>query len=500
MINKIKKLFLPRDLTSGKVFKELILFLIPIFLSVTLQQVYTLTDTIIVGHNLNSFQLSGLNNASPIANIAINFALGLSTGFTSVLASYIGEKNFSKFRKSLFNQIFLTLIISIFLSIVFFCCIDPLLSIMKIKKTTTPEIYKSSRDYLMIYFTVGILVQFFYNFISSVYRSLGDSLTPFLILLFSTILNIGLDFLFVSFLSLQTLGCALANVISLLVSTILAFIYLFIRNKEIRLKKEDCKIKLDEILFSLKISVPLALEWALVYIGVMFMSASIVGFDIEVDGTISNTSNTSAIVGYGASNKLSGILMAFLLCIETALTSFVSQNNGAKKKDRILKVFKYSIFFELALTILIIAIGYLFLINNGYQKLFLSSENISSGTIKFGNTYLYISLPFFIPLGFIYIGRGTLQGLQKTLFPSLSGIAEMIFRILCTTLFPFLINGCKAINVNANFNAFKMVCFADPISWTVSALVVMIPSIIEIVKIYREIKKEKELIELEKIS
>lgn len=478
LIQKFKKLFDPIDLTSGKISKTFSLFLIPIILSMIFQQVYSLTDTIIVGQNLNQFEIAGVNDAVPIANMILNFSIGCTSGFSLVLSRSIGEKNLTTAKKSVFVQIILTILFAVLLTILGYFLIDPLLAWVKITpskvNTSMQQIYEAAKSYLTIVFLFGILSQMLYNMIGAILRALGDSFTPFLFLVIACLLNIGLDILFIVPLKMGVKGSAYATILSQFIAAIGAFIYAFIRYQELRLHKEDFKVTPSLVFEHIRLGVPLGIQWSMIFVGVIIMSAAVIPFDM-VDATTMVNGNP-AQVGYGVSNKLGGILMCFFSAIGTAVLSFISQNKGAKNVERIQKGFRFASLLTVFVALFVMLIGFLLSINGAYQYIFLSKDKISEASIKYGNSYFYVALPFYIPLGLIYVGRNVVQALEKPFFPFLSGLVELLSRTLICSFLPTLING-GAITANANFMSYIMVCFADPITWVLCCFVVMIPSI-----------------------
>lgn len=485
MKNKFRTLFERKDLTIGGVPKVFSLFLIPIFLSILFQQGYTFIDTIVVGKFLPSTSLSGINAASPISGTALNIVIGITTGFSAIIGNKFGSKDEKGLKNSIFLQLFLSIVFSIVLSLTFFLLIDPLLSVMNIKNTTDKIMqmeYKAAKDYLIIYFSIGITTCFLYNFSKGCLNAIGDSFTPFIALVISSILNVFLDLLFVLVIKLDTLGAALATCIAQLISSIISIIYMFTKYKELRINKENINFSLNEIWKNLKMGIPLAIQWAGVYIGIICMTSGIIPFDF--DSNFNLIDSTPAQVGYGVANKVSGILMNLLSAMSIGLSSFISQNNGANKTKRIKDAVIFSIIFQLVLSTLIVITLYLLMINETYQRIFLSTEKVTPDTIKYGNTYLFISLPFYWFLSLIDVGRGGLNGLEKPLMGFISGIIELIIRLSFTRVFPYLINS-GPINNTSSFNLYKLVCFADPICWVVACLIVMLPLIITIYKMYK---------------
>ena len=493
LLRKFKKLFDPIDLTTGQIGKSFTLFLIPIILSLIFQQVYSLTDTIIVGQNLSVNEIAGVNDAVPIASLVLNFSIGCTAGFSLVLSRSIGEKNLEKARKSVFVQLILAVLFSIILTVIAYLILDLLLAWVKITPSETNEsmqqIYESAKDYLTIIFIGGILSQMLYNMVGAVLRALGDSFTPFLFLVLSCILNIGLDILFIVQLNMGVSGSAWATVLSQSLAAIGAFVYAFIRYKELRLKKEDLKVSWSFVYEHIRLGIPLGFQWSVIYVGVVIMSASVIPFDMINNSSM--VAGNPAQVGYGVANKLSGILMGLLSAVGTALLSFISQNKGAKQHERIRKGFFFACKLSIVLALFAMTVGLLLTINGAYQYIFLSKNTISDKSILFGNTYLYIALPFYIPLGFIYLGRNTVQALEKPLFPLLSGFIELLSRTLICTFLPTLINH-GAIDSSASLASYISVCFADPITWILSALVVIIPSFYYINKMKKGLYQTKD--------
>ncbi|MBQ8141818.1 MAG: polysaccharide biosynthesis C-terminal domain-containing protein [Bacilli bacterium] len=482
VFQKFKNLFHPIDLTKGKIGTSLFLFLIPIVLSQIFQQIYSLTDSIIIGQNLNANQVAGINDAVPLAFLVLGFVQGTTAGFSVILSRAFGAKDFSLARKSVFVQIILSIIFVFILTIASFFLIDFLLSFLKLTPSQSDpnmnEIYQAAKMYLTIIFLGGVVSQMFYNMISSILRALGDSFVPFLFLVLSTLLNIGLDLLFIVVFSWGIEGSAIATVISQSLAAIGAFIYAFTRYPQIRFQKEDTKVSFSFVWEHIRLGVPLGLQYSITYIGVIVMQAAVIPFDILPDGT-SVVSNNPFQVGYGVSNKLGGLMMVFMSSLGTGMLSFISQNFGAKEYKRIQRGFRLSLIAMTLICILLMTITLLLTINGSYQYLFLSKDNITEGSILTGNTYLYICVPFYIPLGYIYLTRNVIQGLEKPFYPLIGGFAELIIRVVVCGFLPQILNG-GPINSEASFSAYALICWADPITWVVSALIVFLPSVVYI--------------------
>ncbi len=455
----LKALFKPVDLTKGKIWKVITIFAIPILLSYLLQQIYTISDAAICGQFLNANEVAGVNNTSNITFIVLQFAFGCTAGFSVVTANKIGQNDISGARKSLLVQIILGFIISIILTIIAIIAINPLLNFIGVKKEANVEIYNAAYTYTFIIF-IGSIAQVFYNLACSFLRSLGDSITPLLFLLFSTILNIILDIIFIASFNWGVSGAAFATVIAQFLSAIGCFVYIFVRLKEYRFKKEDFKFNFQFIYKHLILGVPLALQFSILAFGLIIMQGTTIKFDILPDGTLANESQ----LGYGAACKLNNFLMTPFNALGTAMLSYCGQNYGSKDHLRIRKGIKSAFVIMLVLYVVFAGTGLLLTINGLYLRIFLSSDKINDLTIKYGNLYLRTILPFYPILGILFVLRNSLQGIEKPLFPFLAGVGELIARTLVCLFIPALVNGGE-ITRQASDLAYIATSSADVCSW-----------------------------------
>ena len=220
-------LFQPIDLTEGPCWKTILRFSFPIILSYLLQQVYSISDAAIVGQTLSGEQVAGVNDIAPIVNIFLQFAFGVSAGFCVITSCYVGSHNQPGVRRSLATQIVLSAVLTVLLTALALAVLDPMLAWINV----TPDsgaVYTAAHTYCALIFA-GIGAQLFYNFICSFLRAMGDSVTPLAFLLFSTVLNVGLDLLFILSFGWGVAGAAIATVLAQLISTVACFIYAFSR-------------------------------------------------------------------------------------------------------------------------------------------------------------------------------------------------------------------------------------------------------------------------------
>lgn len=459
----IKKIFSPIDLTKGTIWKTIILFSLPILLSYFFQQIYTITDAAICGQYLDSNQVAGVNNTINLVFIVLQFALGCTAGFSVLTSKAFGQNDLDGVRKSFAMQIKLSTYITIILTVVAVLTVNPMLELIGLRPSSNAvqqEIYEAAYIYVFIIF-LGIGAQMFYNLICSFLRSVGDSVTPLIFLIASTILNVILDLVFIALLKYGVFGAAIATVIAQLISAVACFTYTFIKYKEYRLSKDDFKIHFESAKEHLKLGLPLAFQFSILAIGLIVMQAVIISFDTDALGIVvtSNAQN-----GFGAAVKLNNFLMCPFNALGTAMLSFCGQNLGAKRKDRIRKGVLEALLIGLFEYIIFAGTGLLLTINGAYLYLFYSPDKINSETIRYGNTYLYCDLSLYFILGMLFIFRNSLQGIGKAIYPFLAGVGELVARVGICLILPPLLNGGK-ININASRGALLGLTFADPLAW-----------------------------------
>lgn len=471
-MNRLKKLFEQVDLTKGTIWKVIIWFSLPILMSYLFQQIYSIADASICGKYLNANQVAGVNNTSNIVFIVLQFAFGCTAGFSVITSNKVGQKDDEAVRKSFAIQIKLSLYISIILTIIACMMAKPMLLMIGLTKSNNyvqNEIFTSAYTYVMIIF-IGTTAQMFYNLICSFLRSIGDSFVPLIFLILSTILNIILDLMFIAIFKWGVVGAAVATVIAQMISAIGCFVYTYIRYPNYRLKKEHFKIDLRFTFNHLKLGIPLALQFSILAIGLIVMQAVIIKFDTNINNevVVSYAQN-----GFGAASKLNSFLMCPFNALGTAMLSYCGQNYGAGNTDRIKKGVFQALIISFAEYVIFGGIGLLLTINGFYMQIFYSSDKINEMTLYYGNNYLYCDLSLYFILGTLFVFRNSLQGIGKSLYPLLAGIAELIARTaICLILPPILNNG--PISIDANNKAIFGLTFADPLAWSFAVIILTV--------------------------
>ncbi len=465
------------DLTQGTIWKTIVLFTLPILLSQLLQTFYGVVDGAICGHTLSASEVAGVGDTSSISFIFLQFAFGCTAGMSVIISNRVGHGDMAGARKAFATQIVLGLILCAVVTAVSLVCIDPLLGIIGVAPSNDAveqEVYTAAHTYITI-ICGGMVAQFFYNSIVCILRSVGDSLTPLLFLILSTVLNFALDLLMIVCFGWGVAGAAAATVISQAVSAVGCFIYTFIRYRELRPRAADFRaMNLRASLRTLWQGVPLGLQFSVLAFGLITMANGVISFDRRPDGSM--VTGTPAQVGYGAACRIDNIAMAPFNALGTAMISFCGQNDGAGKHDRIRRGCNQALVIMLIIYLIDLAILLPLTVGGAYQYIFLSKNTVTAETIRFGNTYMYSAVPLLFLLGALYVFRNCVQGRGKPLFPFLAGIAELIARIAICLVLPRLVNG-GPIDSEASVISFFCLGLADAGAWLAADILLLIATI-----------------------
>ena len=472
---KFRSFFSPADLTKGVCWKTILSFSFPIIISYLLQQVYSISNAAIVGQTLTAGEVAGVNDTTSLIFIFLQFAFGVSAGFCVVTSCRVGANDDEGVRRSLATQIMLSAGLTVVLTALALALLKPMLAWINVTPES-PEVYNAAFTYCAVIFG-GIGAQLFYNFICSFLRSMGDSVTPLLFLLFSTVLNIGLDLLFIIVFRWGVAGAAAATVSAQLISTVACFVYAFVKYPKIRLRPADWKIDIGEALLHAEQGIPLGLQFSVLAVGIIVMQSVVVKFDILDGAMVSNAAQN----GFGAANKLQNLLMTPLNGLGSAMTSFTAQNMGADKPERIKKGTLQAIGIMAVIAGISVAGGLLLSINGTYLRIFLSADKITKETIRFGNDFLYIDLSLYVFLGFVFVMRNCVQGIGRPQFILGAGAAELVGRVVICLILPALFAGGE-VSAAAPRAAYYALCFADPAAWFAADLVLAVPFFKNIMK------------------
>ena len=463
------------DLTQGVCWRTILSFSLPVILSYLLQQVYSISDAAIVGQTLTAQEVAGVNDTNALVFIFLQFAFGVSAGFCVITSYYVGMRDDRGVRRSLATQILLSAVLTVVLTALALALLNPMLAWINVTPDNA-EVYHAAYTYCFIIFA-GIGAQQFYNFICSFLRSMGDSITPLLFLLFSTVLNVGLDLLFILSFHWGVAGAAIATVSAQLISTVGCFIYAFTRYPQLRLHRADWRVTWYDIRRPLARGVPLGVQFSVLAIGIIVMQGGVVQFDMRDGVMVSNAAQN----GFGAANKLCNLVATPMNALGTAMTSFTAQNLGAGHYDRIKKGSLQALVMGFLLAALATGIGLLLSRGGLFYHVFLSADKVTADTIRYGNTLLYVDFAMYLFLAFIFVIRNCVQGIGRSAFVLGAGAAELVARIAVCLLLPAAVAG-GTVSADAPALAFYALCAADPMAWIAADAVLAVPFVRNILR------------------
>ncbi|MBU3804385.1 MAG: MATE family efflux transporter [Candidatus Cellulosilyticum pullistercoris] len=443
-----------KDLTKGNPSKLIIQFAIPIFIGNIFQLFYSLADTRIVGSTLGDEALAAVGATSTINNLIIGFLIGLTNGFAIIVARDFGAQKLEQLRKDLGGTLKLGIAISLLLTVISVIFLEPILRLLNM-----PEALMTDGIAYIRVILLGMTAAMLYNVCASVLRAIGDTITPLIFLIFSTIMNIGLDYLLILGFHTGVAGAAYATVISQSVAAIMCFVYIWKRYPMLHLRKSDF-IRDSKLEKSLLISgLSMGMMQSLVSLGTVALQGAI------------NTLGTYTIVAHTGARKITEIFMLPFGVLGMTMATYCGQNLGAGEITRIQKGLKQVILVAWIWCALVVVASYTI----APVLVRLVTATSTKEVIETASLYLRIdTLVYFIP-AMISILRNALQGIGDHITPIVSSFIELIGKVLIAIyLTPYL--------------KYMGIILAEPIVW----VLMVIPLIIRIYTI-PQLKGEKKL-------
>jgi putative MATE family efflux protein len=391
-----------RDLTEGKEGKKILSFALPMLLGNVFHQLYNVIDSIIVGNFIGKEALAAVGASFPVVFVFFALVLGVTSGSTVVISQYFGAKDNERVKRTIDTLFIMLFFASIIISVLGIIFSREIFILLKIPK----EVMPLAEVYLKIFFGGSIA---FFGFIgtSASLRGLGDSKTPLYFLIISTLTNIGLDLLFVVVFNWGIEGVAFATIISQGGAFITAIIYLN-RTHEI-IEFSLFKLKFDKDLFrkSIRIGLPTGIQQTVVALGM----TALIG--------IVNKFGTSVIAAYTVAARINSLATLPAMNFASALSTFVGQNLGAKKHDRVKRGFiatlKMSSVISVIVSILVVFKG------DFIMGIFTNDAEV----IRFGSEYLTIVGSFYLVFSAMFATTGVLRGAGATVIPMITTVISL---------------------------------------------------------------------------
>lgn len=424
------------DLTEGGITKKLVIFAVPVLLGNLLQELYMMVDTLIVGRTLGVDKLAAVGSCSPLIFIIIGFLLGMSGGCSVLTSNSYGAKDDKALKKSVAAHIIISFVATVILTSGATFFVEELLSLLK----TTDRAFQHAAVYLTVMYA-GIPAAILYNLCSASMRAVGDSRTPLLFLIFSSILNIVLDLVFILVCKWDVMGVALATVLSQLVSGILCFVFIKMKYPILIPDRESWKDLRSSLLFELKVGIPMGLQFSIVAAGFIVQQYVLNGFGAD------------AVAAFTIGGRIQSLMLNPMSAAGVVIATFVGQNFGAKRYERI----KAGVLRAMAFTIIVAAVGgtLIWLFDDRIILCFIQAHETHA--IALARVFLAWSCPLAWMLTFVFVTRGALQGIGDGFTPMFGAVLELIMRsmipLYCSVYF-----------------GFTAVCISGPAAWAACGL------------------------------
>ena len=409
-----------KNMTTGNPLSLIITFSLPLMAGNIFQQMYTVVDTMVVGKALGVDALAALGATDWLNWLVLGMIQGITQGFAILIARKFGAQNFEGLKKVVGSSVLLSVLWGLLFLGISQLAAKPVLLLLK----TPQEILPWSLLYLRIMFA-GIPIVMAYNLLACVLRSLGDGQTPLTAMVIASLLNIGLDLLFVLVFHWGIAGAAIATLIAQLISGI--FCLLRLRKIEFMdMNREHFRLESATAKQLLNLGWPMAAQNAIIAIGGMIIQTVVNGYGVIF------------IAGFTATNKLYGILEMAATSYGYAMITYVGQNLGAQNMERIRKGMRCAVVVALITSAIIAAAMILF--GKNIVGLFLSgSAQEVEAAMSVAYEYLVIMSICLPVLYILHVTRSAVQGMGNTVLPMVSGIAEFFMRTGGVLLLPLLL-------------------------------------------------------------
>ena len=424
-------------MTEGKVKKLILQFAIPIFFSQLFQQLYNTADSLIVGRYLGKGPLAAVSSSGPLIFLLVSFFTGTAAGAGVVISRYFGAKDEERVGRAVHTNVAFGLVAGLVVTVIGVAFTPAILKIMK----TDPSVLPDSTAYFRYYF-LGVLANVMYNIFTSIMNAVGDSRRPMVYLIFSSVLNILLDLLFIGVFHLGVAWAAIATTISQLVSALLCLKRLLKKGTVYQVSFGKVRFHRDMLQEILKYGLPTGVQNSVIGLANVILQSNI------------NSFGEDAMAGYGSYVKLEGFAFLPITCFSMAMTTFIGQNLGAGQYDRAKEGARFGIVMSLLLAETIGLIMFLFV--PSLIKMF----NADPEVVRLGTRQGRTEALFYFLLAFSHIIAGICRGAGKGIVPMIIMLSVWcVFRILYITVMMHFVHGIG------------LIYWAYPLTWGISSVI-----------------------------
>lgn len=427
-------------ITEGVIWKQLLIFFFPILIGSFFQQLYNTVDTIIVGQYVGKEALAGVGSTGTIINLWVGFFIGLASGASVIISQFFGGNEKEKLSKAVHTSVALALGGGVVLMVVGLLTAQPSLELMGVPE----EVMDEARTYINVYYA-GIIACMIYNVGTGILRAIGDSKMPLYVLIVCCVVNILLDLLFVVAFHWDVFGVALATVLAQVVSAILVMIRLMRTKEAYRVELRQIRFHGSMLKKVVKIGLPTGFQSVLYSISNLVIQAAI------------NSFGTDAVASWAAVGKVDGFIWMIMGAFGISVTTFVGQNFGAGKYDRVRKGTRVC----LAMTAgAVLALSVIEIVFAGpILRIFTGDEAV----VELGVSFVRIWAPAYIAYVFIEILSGAIRGVGEALQPMIITIFGVcVLRLIWIWA------------VVPQFKTPGMVAASYPVTWGITAVIFII--------------------------
>lgn len=437
---KKKSVFGSVDLLNGPILPALVMFMVPIFISYLFQQLYNAVDTALVGNILGTSSLAAVGSCASVFEFMVGFMMSLGSGFAIVVARAFGSGDEVRMKRAVAISIVIGLLTTLVFTVFSIFGLRPLLILID----TPAEILDEAMSYIQI-IGLGVIVMFLYNYASGILRSIGNSVMPLVFLVFSSLLNIFLDYAFMTWFHMGVAGASFATVVSQGVSAVGCIIYILKKEKRLVPSTKD-------FVFDKELTKDLAGQgYAMAFMGSIVSIGSII-LQSGINGL-----GTEIIAGHVAARKAYAIMNLPFMAMSMAISTFVPQNKGSGQGKRILSAMKIAFIFDVVTAVVISII--MWFIAPWLIRLISGSD--SAVILNNGSRFLRVVAPFYAVLGILLQTRFALQGIGSKMLPLVSSVIECVGKIIFTFFLIPLFH-------------YEAVIWCEPIIWCLMAVELLI--------------------------
>ncbi len=427
-------------MTEGSIRRKMLGFALPILAGYFFQQLYNTVDALIVGNYLDADALAAVTSTGSYTYLMIGFVTGFSTGAGIIIARHIGADSPAETEKAVHTTVALGLVFSVIMTALGILVTPGILRLMG----TPDSVFGRSCRYLQVYFA-GSSALIMYNMFVSILQASGESRFPLLCLVASSLTNIVLDILFIAVFHMDVEGAALATVLSEILSMVLVGGKLLKSRESIRVRPRKIRVDHESLRYIIRYGFPTAMQGCVIDLSNMLIQSYI------------NSFGRDAMAGIGASIKLEGFMFLPVTAFSMALTTFVSQNMGAGKRDRVRAGAKFGLLCTAGLLLAFGAVAYF--LAPSMVSLFNSDPEI----IRFGAGRTTTCAFFYCLCGFSHTASAVMRGLGKPMTP-------MIVMLVCWCAVRVLV----LFTVGQALHEIWLIYWIYPFTWTLSSIVYLL--------------------------